>query len=162
MNDDLTKLVEEAIRLELNVSELYLLFYRIFPEDSEFWWKLAIEEQNHAALLKTLLLMSRSELQIPREILPTGLGDLIQSNNKIDEALIKFSSHPDRIKAFQFAFEVENSAGEMHYESFMKLGAESKLTSVFRKLNGEDINHAERIKQYMIDHQIPVVDSANA
>jgi len=155
MNKKLCGLIEEAIKLELNVSELYMLFYRKLPEDSQFWWQLAIEEQNHAALLKTVRQMNKSDLQIPREILPAGQKELVQANHKLEQAIVEFETHPDRTSAFQFAFEVENSAGELHYDSFMKFGAESRLTTVFRKLNGDDVSHADRIRQYMIEHQIP-------
>ena len=155
MKDDFDRVIEEAIKLELYVADLYLLFHRIFPEDSHFWWALAIEEQNHAALLKTVHQMSRSELKIPGGIIPEELEELVHTNNGLQQAYEEFETHPDRIGAFQFAFDVENSAGEQHYESFMKYGADSRLKSLFLKLNGDDINHAERIRQYMIKHQIP-------
>ena len=155
MYDEFSSVIEEAISLELNVANLYFLFYRQLPDDSEFWWKLAIEEQNHAALLKTVKQMTRSELQLPREIVPSGKKELAASNKLLLQAIEDFENHPDRTKAFQFAFKVENSAGELHYQSFMKYGTESRLMDVFRKLNGDDINHADRIRQYMNQHNIP-------
>ncbi|MEN8226613.1 MAG: rubrerythrin family protein [Bacteroidota bacterium] len=155
MHDEFGSVIEEAITLELNVSDLYFLFYKLFPDDSEFWWKLAMEEQNHAALLKTVKQMSRSELQLPKEIVPSGRNELATSNKKLLQALEDFENYPDRTKAFQFALEIENSAGELHYQSFMKYGTESRLLNVFRKLNGDDINHADRIRQYMNQHNIP-------
>ena len=38
-------LIEESIKIESNVSELYGLFYQIFEEDKDFWWQLKIEER---------------------------------------------------------------------------------------------------------------------
>ncbi len=155
MNNDLIDLIDEAILLELNLFELYMLFYRRFSEDTQFWWKLAIEEQNHAALLKTAKQMERSHIQIPREILPAGLEELEASNRKIVQAIEKFEILHDRNKAFQFAHNIENSAGEIHYDTFMNSEVDSHVQSVFQKLNGEDTHHAERIRKYMIDHHIP-------
>lgn len=155
MQEVFSELIEEAIKLELNVSDLYMLFYRQFPDDSQFWWKLSIEEQNHAALLKTVRLMNNTALEIPRDIVPAGLDELLVSNKRLEDAIDEFKAHPDRTRAFQFAYLVEHSAGELHYESFMNHGNESKLTEVLRKLNRDDINHAERIRQYMADHHIP-------
>ena len=51
--DDLLKTAEEAIQLEQNVSNLYLIFQQEFPEDAQFWWTLVQEESNHAALIKS-------------------------------------------------------------------------------------------------------------
>ncbi len=155
MKDELSLLIEEAIKLELYVSKLYMVFYRKFPDDGKFWWKLAIEEQNHAALLKTVRQMNNTHIKIPADIVPAGLTELTDSIKMLMEAIEEFEVRPDRTRAFQFAFKVEHSAGELHYESFMKYASESRLNSVFRKLNGDDINHAGRIQQYMIDHHIP-------
>ena len=155
MNDEFSLLIEEAIKLELYVSELYLVFYRKFPDDAEFWWQLAIEEQNHAALLKTVRQMNHTHLKIPEDIVPASLAELADSNKMLQDAIEEFEAHPDRTRAFQVAFKIEHSAGELHYDSFMKYATESRLTTVFRKLNGDDINHAGRIQQYMINHNIP-------
>ncbi len=54
MSQNFSQLIREAIQLELNVAKLYLLFHDLFPEDGDFWWQLVIEEENHAALLKTV------------------------------------------------------------------------------------------------------------
>ena len=53
MENDLIQLANEAMRLEYNVSKLYMIFRDAYPEDAEFWWKLVIEESNHAALIKS-------------------------------------------------------------------------------------------------------------
>lgn len=119
MKEIRNKLIEEAIALERNVSELYLLFYRLFPE---------------------------------------GLLALKESNRKLIQLKEKFENHPDRNRAFQIAYEVENSAGELHYNNYMNQDAESRLSSIFRKLNGDDLNHADRIREYMRLHRIPVGD----
>jgi len=72
-------LIEKAIQLELNVAELYIRFHKLFPSDASFWWKLAIEEKNHAALLKTLQLMKDSHVEIPLEFYPAGKEALEES-----------------------------------------------------------------------------------
>lgn len=155
MKDEFVLLIEEAIKLELYISDLYMLFYRKFPEDEKFWWQLAIEEQNHAALLKTVRQMGHAQLNVPVDIIPANLNELAESNKILLEAIAEFEAQPDRNRAFQFAFKMEQAAGELHYENFMRFATESRLTAVFRKLNGEDINHAERLRKYMTDYNIP-------
>ena len=63
MGQNFDQLIQEAIQLELNIAKLYLLFHQLLPEDSTFWWKLVIEEENHAALLKTIEQMANLEIQ---------------------------------------------------------------------------------------------------
>ena len=61
---------------------------------------------------------------------------------------------PTRVEAFKYAFELENSVGEFHFQSFMTSESNSQMTKIFQKLNGDDINHAKRIANYMKDSNI--------
>jgi len=148
MYQNFEQLVHEAIQLELNVAKLYLLFHRLFPEDSTFWWELAIEEENHAALLKTVEQMEASRVEIPDGILPPGLAELKESNQMILKAIEDFERQPDRAWAFKLAIKIELSAGESHYDNFMRNAPTSLITEVFRKLNRDDGDHARRILKY--------------
>ena len=154
MHTHFSELIDEAIELELNVGRLYLVFYSLFPEDAAFWWTLAIEEENHAALLRTVQLMDASRVSIPAGIIPTVLAELKNSNQLILDAMEDFKKNPERVRAFQLALQIEISAGELHFDNFMKNAPESPVTEIFRKLNGDDVNHANRIRDYMKDHQI--------
>jgi hypothetical protein len=159
MNRDYEQLLDESIQLELNVGQLYLLFHQLFPEDAEFWWALSIEEENHAALLRTVQEMENLNVAMPPDLFPEGLHDLKESNKLINQARIDFKDQPDRIKAFQFAYLIENSAGEYHYDAFMQNAPESRITDIFKLLNGDDVDHANRIRQYMEQHRIPLQGS---
>jgi len=154
METEFIRLIDEAILLELQVSRLYLLFHESFPEDAEFWWQLAIEEKNHAALLKTVKKMKESRISIPAEILPPRISELSQTNHRLEQYMEEFHEHPDRNRAFRVALELENSAGELHYEGYMKSTGNDALGKVFKKLNGDDNSHAERIKTYMRAHSL--------
>ena len=44
MNKKLSQLIDESIKLELNVAKIYMFFSDTFPEDSNFWWQLGLEE----------------------------------------------------------------------------------------------------------------------
>ena len=35
-------LIDEAVNLEKNVSEVYGIFSNAFPEDQDFWWRLSL------------------------------------------------------------------------------------------------------------------------
>ena len=154
MNNDFYSLIEEAIDLELNISELYILFHSQYPGDSYFWWELAIDEKNHAALLRTVQQLNVDDVSLPPGLLPDDLRMIAVSNQQIKEAISAFKARPDRSRAFHVALEFEQSAGEIHYDTFMKSGENSELASIFRSLNGNDINHAERIRKYMSEQDI--------
>ena len=153
---NLDSLLLEAIRLELLVGELYLLFHRQHPEDERFWWELALEEENHAALLKTVRQMSDVQVSIPSDLLPENLKLLKESCAMVQAYITSFQKTPDRDRSFQTALSIENSAGELHYNSFMKEAPDLEVSKVFKKLNGSDLDHAERIREYMKKNQIPL------
>ena len=147
---DVLALLEEAISLELNVSRLYKKFFDC-DEDSEFWWRLMLEEKNHAALLKTgkdyFLKM------LPSEILPESLNELVEANKTIKE-LIDSKDTPSRAEKFKIALKLEESAGEIHFQNAMQKETSEKVLSLFQKLNEDDKDHAERIRQYMDENGI--------
>lgn len=149
MKEEFNRLIDKAIELELNVAELYIQFHRLFPSDASFWWQLAIEEKNHAALLRTLKEMNQVHLEIPTEFYPESAEALDNSSRKISIAREEFEKNPDRSLALRTAYEIENSAGEFHYDSLAKSESSSQLARIFRKLNGSDLDHARRIRKYM-------------
>ncbi len=91
-------------------------------------------------------------VDIPEGIMPNGLAELQESNQMILKAMEKFEKHPDRAEAFQMAHMIEISAGESHYNDFMKNGQESHLMEIFRTLNRDDVDHARRILEYKEKH----------
>ena len=152
MRLNLEKLIAEAIKLELNVSDLYLVFYEKFPEDAKFWWELVIEEKSHAALLKTINVYNSVTGDFPFDLIPDQLEIIIAANENISSLIKEFNQRPDRISAFNTAVEIEESAGELHYQRFMESKNENEIFKVFKKLGGNDSNHSKRIRQYMIEN----------
>jgi hypothetical protein len=53
MDKHLSQLIDEAIKLELNISNIYESFSKLFPEDSDFLSELVCKETNHATLFET-------------------------------------------------------------------------------------------------------------
>jgi hypothetical protein len=149
MKEDFNKLIEKAVQLELLVAKLYIKFHALFPPDAGFWWTLAIEEKNHASLLKTLQELNETHLEIPPEFYPEGSEVLEESLQQIAEAIRVIETNPDRKLALQLAYDIENAAGELHYDSFAKTASRTPVAKVFRTLNGSDIDHARRIREYM-------------
>ncbi len=150
MNDDYTMLIDESIKVEQNVSDLYLLFHRLFPQDEDFWWRLLLEEKNHAALIKSIKNTSEQLGRLPHSLFASSLKDLKATNSKIISIIKKYElKSPSRDEAFNIAFELEQSAGELHYQEFMVENLSIEINKIFKDLNADDKDHANRIRSYM-------------
>ncbi len=149
------ELFQEAIELEMNVYELYSIFHDYFPEDADFWWEISLEEKNHAALIRSGQEHLAEMKLFPDEILPDSLETIKEENEKIRQIIEKWKQIPGtRKEAFQTAFQLENSAGEAHFQEAMTEDKPSKVLEIFQQLNEEDKDHAQRIKNYLEEKNI--------
>ena len=155
MDERLLQIIDESIQLELNVSHVYKMFSSLFSEHRDFWWQLVIEEKNHASLLKSV-----KECFVPIKMVPIGLLSpdlkvLKDTNDKIEKLVKEYEIDPPSLKkAFNTAYSLEQSAGEIHFQTFMKKSENYRVEKIFRELNGDDRDHAQRIFSYMTFHQI--------
>lgn len=150
MNQGISKLVENSVKLELNVAKLYMVFHRAFRGDADFWWRLALEEKNHAALVRTLKESFVPKGIVPDKLLSSSLHKIETINARIVAEIAKFTAAPpSREEAFNIAYQLEQSAGELHFQIFMGNIKELLIDQIFQKLNGEDKDHAIRIRYYM-------------
>ena len=147
MNNELLQLIDEATVLEMIIGKLYSLFSRRCNEDKEFWSQLEIEEYNHAAILKAAKEFVAYS-KFPLELIPKTTEQISQSIKQTEIYFQQFEENPDRFTAFSMAFELENSAGELHYQKFMKSGNTDNLTQTFQRLNRADNDHSKRILEY--------------
>ncbi len=148
--DKLSRLIEESIELELNAAGLYALFHCSIPEDAGFWWKLHQEERNHASLLSALNETFLPVDAYPESLLLPRLEKLKAVNARLNNLLEKFREYPpNREEAFRIALEIENSAGELHFQKFIEHEDETQVDKVFKNLIGNDKDHILRIKKYM-------------
>jgi len=156
-NNNRKKLLEESVQLELNFGKLYRIFADHFSEDNDFWWKLGIEENNHASLLRSGIVFLESEA-FPENWPFASMDAILQSNKYVNELLEIYEHNaPARIKAFQIALEIEQSAAEAHYQEAMTsrgIQDSSGLITIFRDLNRADKDHSKRIREYMKKHEV--------
>jgi hypothetical protein len=145
--------LEEGVKNELNVSQLYSIFYTYCPEDHKFWWDLSMEEVNHASLLRSAKEFYKAGY-FPFEISNEDIKEIVDLNDMFPSIIEDFKNNPSRKKAFEIAIKLENSVGEMHYQKFMTNDNDDKITKIFKKLNKDDKNHEERIRKYMIENNI--------
>lgn len=155
MKNGLLRNLDEAIRLELHVAEIYTLYSQAYPEDAEFWQQLAGEEKNHAALLKKGRQAFMAEEELPADLIPEDPLELVETNNWLRSLLAEFSRRPpSRESAFMTALVIEGSAGEIHYQKAMVSPTDSIVMKMFQALNGDDIDHLSRVRSYMKEKDI--------
>jgi len=155
MDDELEQLIGEAVLLEKNVARLYTLFKEAFPEDADFWDQLADEERNHAALIRTVKDFFLTMGLIPSGLFTVPLQDLKLSNAKVGALVERYrKAPPSRQEAFLAAIDIEETAGEIHYQKYMSGESNARIDDVFKELNEADKDHAARIRSYMEDHRL--------
>lgn len=160
MDKQLELITEESIQLELLVSELYLLFHELFPDDGKFWWRLVEEERNHAALIRSAREYFAPVDQFPEKLVSDNFAALREANKHLQELLATFrEAPPQRAEAFNCALKLESTAGELHFQHFLEASGLSRVEQIFKQLNGNDREHARRIQLYMSENDIPFVKS---
>jgi hypothetical protein len=147
MDQSIFAFIDEAVKIELNMSRLYSIFSEYIDEDRAFWNRLETEERNHAALLKTAKEFVNFN-KFPNNLVPENLEALVESNRLILETIDQFIGNPGREMAFSLAIELEKSAGEVHFQHFMEEKPNDKVAEIFQQLNRSDKDHAERISLY--------------
>lgn len=150
MDNFSSELLDLSIAHEINISRLYTLFHELFEEDEDFWWQLSIEERSHAALLRNEKNIRTPLKALPENLLSSDLEALKSSNTKIESLIDDYTGNPPtREEALQTAYDLEQSVGEIHYQEFMNSKSCSLSDELFKQLNLEDKDHADRIKSYM-------------
>ena len=158
MNEIIKLFLKESIALELNIGDLYQLFSAKFRQDYNFWWKLSMEEINHAALIESINDNFLSESIMPSFSIEKQGRELGEMNLFIKQQIEQFRSGIlTRADAFYLACSIENSIGESHFELFMTAESNSTVMKIMQKLNGDDINHGKRLAKYMTDNDIEII-----
>ena len=160
MDTPLTLVVDASIQLELNVADLYAVFQEAFLEHRDFWWKLRLEERNHASLIRSAKEQFYPVGKFPVDLISNQFNEITEVNHKLSLLIAKYRDEaPSESEAFSIALLLEQSAGEAHYHEFMDADAEQgsgcKLCAIFQQLNEHDKDHAKRIQDYMGSHNIP-------
>jgi rubrerythrin len=145
---DIIKYIDEAIKLELNVSKIYSIFSTTCPEDRSFWYTLSMEEINHASLLRSEK-MFYTVNAFPDELFADDLEELIKINESFYHRVEQFMKSPSREEAFKISLELEKSGIEMHYKKLTENEGNSRAVKLFKDLNRADKDHMKRILDYM-------------
>lgn len=160
MHSKLYDILQQSIEMELKVGNLYLIFHEHLEKDAAFWWKLMLEEKHHAALLQSGMDFFHNMDDFPRDLLPDSLEGIRNTNHKLSSMIEKYNLVPPaREEAFNIAYILETSAGELHFQSFLDREDLDEGGRLFQKLNRDDADHARRIHEYMEQNAIRFFDT---
>ena len=150
MDQTLEQLIDEFIKLELNVADVYKVFLNTFPEDSELWLRLIQEEEKHADLIQSMRSTFLLPRQFPSDLLASLRQTLDKTNNRLILMIKKYGKKPPlRESAFKVALDIERSAGEFNFHLASEKSPDSGVMKIFQELNKDCRNHTKKIITYM-------------
>ncbi len=141
------RLLQQMILLERKVGLLYSKFSDQFPGECRFWKTLASEEANHAAMLETLLEYIIESPELSALLLATKEETVSAINDQLEKIITNVGNITSREDALLIALQIEQSAGETHYQETAEMENSSVDFSVFQQLNSADRDHAKRISE---------------
>jgi len=162
MGEQVPGVVEACAQLERKVGELYAVFHAAFPEHADFWMQLCLEEQNHAALFDSGQKYFAPVGRFPADLMAVSPKDLSAVSDRVGSLLVSYQRKlPSVEEAFNVALSLEQSAGEIHFQRFMEERGGSSLDQIFRQLNRDDKDHAERLRARMREFGIPIAEGSS-
>ncbi len=156
LSNELVKLIDEAIDHELVISELYMHFHQTFTQDRDFWWKIALEEKNHASILINIKALSETVNRLPKSLIPDNPALYQMEKDKILAAISNIDKNLTRELAFQMAYDTEISSVEEHYRLFVENQSDPNVFKIFQQLSNQDNDHASRILEYALVNGIRI------
>ncbi|MBN1872323.1 MAG: hypothetical protein JW800_07100 [Candidatus Omnitrophica bacterium] len=147
MEDKKRELFNLAVKLETNICRLYIFYRDHFTEEGSFWAKMAEEESHHASIVE---LAGEYYDKFPQELIYSNAENLKKVNRDIEEKIKKYAEKPpSRREAYEYAYNLENSAYEFHFQNVVSKKSESREIKRLKELNKDDRDHAERIKKLL-------------
>ena len=162
MDKKITEILDEFIRQELLVLDIYSLFEKTFREDSEFWYKLSQEELSHSITLEAERDSFSEEGLLPVELVQVDLEALQKQNSLLSGFYEELkNSAPSREQAFSIAYALEQTMLETIYASCLDKHPETRALKIFQSISSDEKEHIERILQYASKIGIEVDKSKN-
>ena len=142
-------LIEESVKLELNISQLYDVYVSAFPEHADFWQQLSIEELAHARLIRSVKDEFIKAGGFPSGLITDCIDILVMSNTKIKVLIEQAKLHPpNEIEACDLSYKLERDVGESHYIQYMEKTPVPAVESIFEQIVKGDREHERRIKEH--------------
>ena len=163
MTENEIMLFSQITEQEQLVSQIYIKFSELFPEDRDFWWRLAMEEKCHASIGKSIQEIFAPMKLYPKEFLNESTDKLLKSNNEKKALLDRLAENPlalTREQAFSAAIEIEDSDVEKIFQEIMEKIPETREDKMFQRLNMDTSDHIKKLKKYAEDTGLKITRSS--
>lgn len=148
--DQMKELIEASSRLEKNVGKIYQILSRKFPEDRQFWWQLAMEEEHHSSLYDSFLRGYMLLNVFPSEIVDHDLAGIQKANERLEADLSGMDQwERTKVQFYEYALEIEQLASEGKFQQAMTEEDPSRFLQMVQRLNADNIRHKERIQEML-------------
>lgn len=149
--DYMIELMGKVATLELIYSKIYLLFSRLYPDDSKLWWDLSMEETQHASIAEAGMKFIPSG-NFPIDFIKLSIGLIekeVEENNLLLKSLKEGSQKSTQVEAFEIALNIEKQNVEYIYQELMDREAKNTAEKIFQELNKDSADHIIKINKYI-------------
>ncbi len=137
----LLKVMEEMVGLELALANLYQTCGEVFPEDHHFWLAIKHQEELHAdSIRKMIVLVSArpQDFEPGRTFNATAIGTIKKGIQEHVEALKR--RQISRIHMLMIARDIEGSVLEAHYRDIVKT-ANVQFVELIDRIDHQTMEH---------------------
>jgi len=150
-NEGLVCLIALLVRHEEAIAKLYKKFAENFPDERQFWLRIASEETKHATWIRALwFAIEAGTLSVNcQRFDPKSLQT---SLDYLEVLLAEASQKMSRKMALSTALQIENSLIEKSlFETYE--GDDAKARKVFQQLANGALSHIRRLEKALRDRQ---------
>jgi rubrerythrin len=145
--------ISESLRICTSIegmtAEIYHALSKLFPEAKDFWYDLALSEENHTNILLAAAGLNRAGI-LTECIVPSSLPRIRETLGLVRDSKKKVETGSLLLKdAIEIALEIENSTGEIYFQEVLTQQTDSKVVMELRKMLIDEELHNVKIKSFM-------------
>ncbi|MDO8281820.1 MAG: hypothetical protein Q7U10_04240 [Thermodesulfovibrionia bacterium] len=143
--------LEACIELENKCAGIYRALSRLFPEAESLFRELAIEEENHALILKVARTYVMGDKLSQETVVPVSVLHIKESLKIADNIANEIESGDIILKkALDMSLLLERSLGESYLHDKMTGESDSEIILKLQKLHFDEGAHIKRIQDFLI------------
>jgi len=153
MHKEMSESLGVCIKIEAMTAEIYHAFNRLFPQVKDFWYDLALSEENHTNILLVAAGLHRAR-KLTEYIVSPSLSNIQETFTLVSDSRKRIGANNVSIKdAFEIALQIENSTGEDYFQQVMRQETDSEVILGLQKLLVSEQLHSVKIQDFMKTHR---------
>ena len=139
--------LETCRKIEEKCAVIYWECSRLFPEATDLFRDLAIEEENHAVILK----LARTYVKYEKlHVSPIALEHIREAEQAVEAMLEALKSGVLALKqALEMSLALEQSTGESYLRDMMTGNPGSEIIAKLQEMLADEGSHIERIQAFI-------------